>query len=250
MSNRLFTYIAALNIVTGFRLYIHTKTKSLKGIHLPFLKHPVYFRKTISDRTMFEQIFVNGEYNIIVPFKPQCIVDLGANVGYASVYFANRFPDARIFALEPDTENFASAQKNTAHYKNIQMVKGAVWHKKELLSIKDHGHGEAALTVQTGDGELTIRGYTIHEIIGLLGVAEIDVLKVDIEGSEKEIFENGSKEWIPKTKIIIVETHDRYRKGTSKALFKAISKYNFSLALSGENLILYNNDLLPHLHLS
>jgi hypothetical protein len=41
---------------------------------------------------MFEQIFYTKEYDINVPFEPKIIIDLGANVGFASVYFANRFP--------------------------------------------------------------------------------------------------------------------------------------------------------------
>ena len=72
----------------------------------------------------------------------------------------------------------------------------------------------------------------------------VDILKIDIEGSEKEIFEQGFEEWLPFTKILIVETHDRYKQGSSKAVLKAVSAYNFSLEVSGENLIFYNNDLI------
>jgi hypothetical protein len=78
----------------------------------------------------------------------------------------------------------------------------------------------------------------------LTGMNYIDILKIDIEGSEKEIFENGFEDLIPVTKLIIVETHDRYKPGTSKAVFSAIGKNDFSLELSGENLILYNNALV------
>ena len=248
MFKRLLKYINVFGFITGMRFYLHTKTSMVKGIKLPFLKYPVYLRKILSDRTMFEQIFLAKEYDITVPFNPKIIIDLGANVGYASVLFANRFPDAKIFAVEPDENNFLTAKKNVAPYKNITLVKAAVWDKNELIQLVDNGEGEAAYMVKAGNGEHTVKAYTIKEIKELMNTNEIDLLKIDIEGSEKEIFENGYEEWLPDTKIVIVETHDRYKKGTSKAVFSATSKYNFDLEISGENLVLYNNNLVTPIY--
>ena len=60
----------------------------------------------------------------------------------------------------------------------------------------------------------------------------------------KEVFEKDTDYWLPKTKAIFVETHDRMRKGSSKAVFNAISQYNFSFSTSDENLVFINEDLL------
>jgi hypothetical protein len=81
-----------------------------------------------------------------------------------------------------------------------------------------------------------------------MNITTIDILKIDIEGAEKEIFETNFENWITNTKVIIVETHDRYKKGTSKAIFNTIGKYDFSLELSGENLVLVNNNLVTNTH--
>jgi len=110
--------------------------------------------------------------------------------------------------------------------------------------VVDKGYGEAAYMVEPGNGNFTVRAYTIAELMRLTGKDYIDILKIDIEGSEKEIFEYGFEEWLPDTKLIIVEPHDRYKPGSSKALFNTISKYDFSLEVSGEKLILYNNSLV------
>ena len=99
--------------------------------------------------------------------------------------------------------------------------------------------------VKKGEGGKTsVRVYTIDEIFQLSGQPTIDVLKIDIEGAEKEVFESVFENWIEHTKVIVVETHDRFKAGTSKALFSTISKYNFSLELCGENLVLYNNKFI------
>lgn len=76
------------------------------------------------------------------------------------------------------------------------------------------------------------------------GWATIDILKLDIEGSEKEVFESNYAYWLPRTRAIFLEMHDQMRKGASKAVFKAISEFNFSFSMNHENLIFINQDLV------
>ena len=68
----------------------------------------------------------------------------------------------------------------------------------------------------------------------------IDILKLDIEGSEKEVFSAGFENWMPKTKVIIIELHDAMKPGCSRAVFAAVNKYNFSFNIKGENIIFTN----------
>ena len=246
MPSRLPAMIKRFGFLDGLKLYSHFKSKTDAPVKLTNLKHPVYFRgKTdTTDFFIFEQVFLDNQYDIKVPFEPKVILDLGANVGYASILFANRYPDSKIFAVEPDTGNYETAKKNLAAYPNITLIKGAVWHTSENINLIDDGFGEAAYMVKPGEGKNMVKGYTIREIMQMMGVNNIDLLKMDIEGAEKEIFENEAETWIPVTKLIIVETHDRYKKGSSNAVFNTIGKYDFSLELCGENLILYNNALV------
>ena len=80
----------------------------------------------------------------------------------------------------------------------------------------------------------------IDEILNQNNWDIVDIVKIDVEGAEKELFDSNFERWIPRTKCIIIELHDRMKKGCSKSFFKAISKYNFSCELRGENLILIN----------
>ena len=72
----------------------------------------------------------------------------------------------------------------------------------------------------------------------------LDVLKLDIEGSEKEVFEKNVEEWLPFTKMLIIEIHDNMRKGASKSVFTAISKYDFTFTMHHENLVFLNQHLM------
>lgn len=246
-SLKVFDNINDYGIVNGLKLYFAHKYKKEVSITFPFLKHPVFFRYllTRSDTLMFHQVFVRKDYAIPVPFEPTFILDLGVNVGFASLYFANRFPGANIIGLEPNKENYYMACKNTRDYKNVQIIHGAIWSSTEKVFILDKGFGEASFMVSDKSelGDETIPAFSIPDLLSQYNMAAADIIKIDIEGSEKEIFEHGFEAWIPKTKIIIVETHDRYKKGSGKAVLETMSKYDFSLEISGENLVFYNNIL-------
>lgn len=126
------------------------------------------------------------------------------------------------------------------------MIKGAVWHKSALINVVDKGYGEAAFMIEENDAvsTATVQAYTINQIMQIMNIDKIDILKMDVEESEKELFKYSYETWLPFVKVLIVETHDRYKKGCSKAVFSAVGKYDFSLELSGENLILFNNQYI------
>lgn len=67
----------------------------------------------------------------------------------------------------------------------------------------------------------------------------IDVLKIDIEGSEIEVL-NHSKAWIDAVKTLIIELHDRFRPGCAEALQKAFSSHTYDKSRSGENIVMTN----------
>lgn len=81
----------------------------------------------------------------------------------------------------------------------------------------------------------------IDSVLALSGHRNIDLLKLDVEGAEKEIFSVNYENWLPYTKVIMIELHDRFKHGCSKAFFSAVAKYDFSFSIRGENCILVNN---------
>ena len=68
------------------------------------------------------------------------------------------------------------------------------------------------------------------------GLAHIDILKVDIEGAEKEVFSDTSK-WIDRVGSLIVETHDHMKPGCSQSVHSATRGFHHEWR-RGENLYL------------
>lgn len=214
-------------------------------LNLPGIKHPVYFRKNSSDFTVLYTILLAKSYNVKIKQPPSVIIDAGANAGYASIYFANRFPNATIYAIEPDSGNFEMLKKNTAPYCQINCLQKAIWNKTAALTIKDDGNGEWAFSIEetTEKNKADVEAITFTDLIKDFDLSTIDILKIDIEGSEKEVFSEGYEPWLSKTKCLIIEVHDGLKKGCSKSVFKATTSFNFSFKRSGENLVFVNDDL-------
>ena len=127
------------------------------------------------------------------------------------------------------------AVKNTAAYSNIQVLKKALWNKTAVLKIEagqEDGFVVRELDVekQTVEQVNTTEGLSLKDLMIQYNCAQIDFLKMNIEGSEKEVFTEGSDFWLPHTKAMLIELHDGKNAGCSQAVFSAIQPYGFAVA--------------------
>jgi len=127
----------ARGLLLWFRLRQHVRKQqgARHVVQVPGLHHPVTLRAMTSDVEVFHQIFVDGELEFDLHMLPSRIIDAGANIGLAAVYFSSRFPEAKILALEVETANFELLRHNTAFYPNITCLKKALWSGPANLSI-------------------------------------------------------------------------------------------------------------------
>lgn len=235
--------------IRGVLIYIRLKLGFTNRIHVPHVLHPINLRKGTSDIPTFQEIFTYDEYEVDLDFNPATIIDAGANVGLASIYFANKYPKASVYCVEPEKSNFDLLKQNVAGYKNIHPLKNAISNVAgEVINVVDTGGGNWAFRTEAVESSQdkkvndSARTITITDIIKQYGIDTIDILKVDIEGAEAQLFESGYNEWLPRTRCLIIELHDRFAPGSSRTVFKAISEYNFSYSQNGENLIFINKD--------
>jgi len=141
--------------------------------------------------------------------------------------FAARWPDARVVAVEPDPRHFALMQRNCSPAPNITTVYGAVWGCDRDLEISnpaaDAWSFQVSETVESTPQSQKIPGFTMRTRMRHHALDSLDVVKMDIEGAEKEIFESNPDQWLPQVRVLIVELHDRKRPGCSDALTAAVA---------------------------
>lgn len=243
-------YITRIGFVKGLLLYIKVHVLHTElNIETGFLKFPITLRKSTTDLATFDQVFISRIYNLPFSFAPQYIIDCGANVGMTSIYFANRFPSAQIIAVEPEHSNFQILKKNCEPYPNIHVVNKAIAAYAGKVEVVDQGTGHYGFTIREIEPSSlnvsvnTIESASLEDIMQSFNWDHIDFLKIDIEGTEKELFSVNYQGWLSRTKSLAVEIHDRFMPGASTAVIKAIANYDFSVNGSAEGFFCERNNL-------
>ncbi len=183
-----------------------------------------YLRKNSTDFLVFEQVILNNEYLAIVNHikalgsqnQIMSIVDAGANTGFTTRFFRKEFENAQILAVEPDNDNIQALKKNIKHslLDRFQLLEGGFWFEDTYLKI-DRGYSDGrewSLTlVEATEGNFPkIPCFSLQSIMEFMGVEQIDILKIDIEGGEQPIFEywNKNNSILSKVMNIAIEIHD------------------------------------------
>jgi FkbM family methyltransferase len=207
-------------------------------------KAPIVVRVPSSDLSTYDQVFRNGEYEFQAS-NPKVIIDAGANIGLASILFASRYPSARIIAIEPEHSNFQLLKENVAPYSSITPVHAALWHENSTIRLHDPGLGEwGYMTLAGGEGH-EVRAVTVDRLMEEFGVDRVDILKVDIEGAEKEVFSSPAA-WIERVDGIIIELHDGMKPGCSETFFRNTPGFDLEWH-RGENLYKARNGAMAPL---
>jgi len=194
----------------------------------------IFLRDDTSDPKNYMQIFDYEEYAplMVEGFNPKIILDLGAYIGLSALYFRIHFPDALIICVEPSPENFAVLKKNIAPHDNICPIKAGVWGENTALGIYEVFDGHWGTRV-TAEKHGAVKSATINEIVEVFNLPRIDLLKVDIEGSERSVFTHNT-EWIDLVDCCAVELHDRFFDGCRQAFEGLFSKDFFDIRQESE----------------
>jgi FkbM family methyltransferase len=187
-------------------------------VKLQQVRTPLSLRVCTSDFRIYGQVLGRREYDIPLHHSPRTIIDAGANIGLTAIYFANRYPTARILAIEPEASNYAMLCKNVAAYSQIAPIRAALWDTHTMVTlagapgvfgaIRANPRKQKADDVALGQVETV----TISQLMHDYHLDCVDVLKVDIEGAERVVFAAAAS-WIGHIGVIIAELHDRFEPG-------------------------------------
>jgi len=205
----------------------------------------ISLRPGTSDFSCFRQIFMDGDYELELPQRPDVIVDVGANIGLASVFFTKRYYPSRIIALEPDPSNFEMLQLNTKDIPTVSCYNQALWKHTGHLSLVHGNYDKWGVQVREDARDKgTVEAIDMTTLMQQHKLDHIDLLKIDIEGAEFEVLSTDCSGWLPKVKVLVIELHDHLKKGCTDAFTQAISSIRHKTWTSGENQVVLNLDLL------
>jgi FkbM family methyltransferase len=171
------------------------------------------------------------------------ILDVGANVGYSSLFFADNFPQATIIAIEADHETFVAMQSNLADHRRIKPVHAAIWsHENGVDLTPPNRFGSWARRVASEAGNTP--SLLLQSTLSLVENARPLIVKLDVEGAEREICAS-SIEIVQRVPCIFIEPHDFMLPGAGclSPLFKALATREVDTLISGENLIFIDSKL-------
>ena len=177
----------------------------------------------------------NYETAIQAAGKVPVIVDAGANIGAAALWFAREWPRARIVGVEPDAGNAAMARENCARHHRIEIVEAAIGGEQGFVSVESDVEAYAVTTQRATSG---CRVVTVDDCVAMVEGGELFAVKIDIEGFESDLFA-ANTDWLDRAKLIYIEPHDHIfpDRKTSRAFQAEMGKRDFDLIIRGENLI-------------
>jgi FkbM family methyltransferase len=200
-----------------------------------FLKHPVKLRARTSDPFIFQQIMIEDEYFPLKDLGVATILDLGANIGLASAWFLSCFTQSAVFAVEADADNYALCCENLKVYgSRVRVLHGAAWSRSTLVNLRRRSSAADNSVYEVGMGDPSdsqLKAWDIASLIEMSGFEHVDLLKIDIEGAEAEIFSAGVSTWLPRVRNLCIELHGETCRDI---FFRAMAGYQFEHARSGE----------------
>ena len=210
------------------------------SLSLRSLRDPVYLRVSNSDFAVFEEIFDRDEYAAIKQWDLPAdarIVDLGANIGLASVYFAAVVPNVSVAAVEPDEDNCRILRKNCKrllHDNRLQVFRAFIAARDGMAGIDRGGSSWAFQKVDTIDAtHEAVPCVSMEHLMAQCRFEHVDLLKCDIEGSERELFANCGP-WIGRVEHLVCETHRPYMNTDLYNDLRAAG-WEFEIALERQN---------------
>lgn len=144
-----------------------------------------------ADIGIVDEVFGDGVYELDLPAPPATIVDIGSHVGASVLFFARKFPDAEIVAIEADPGNFAKLQRNVGHLPNVRLVHAAAAATPGRLTLFASGSVDSwkSSTRRSTPWQRAIEvdAVALDDVLDWDGAGRPVLLKIDIEGAEYDV---------------------------------------------------------------
>lgn len=208
------------------------------GLRLGDGRGPLVLCGNSMDYRLFSDIFLYEFYNLNLRSEPMYIIDCGANIGISTRYFVNRYPRAKIAAIEPDLRNFRILQRNLRDC-GVATYRIAIHNKRAVLRLaNDNLSSYARRFEEVGGGSEEIKAVPFQDLFVELLWPRIDLLKIDIEGAEIAMFDMHEP-WLSRVNVFVIEFHEYLKEGGTQAILsKIFSTAQYRIQTLGEHVVI------------
>ena len=164
------------------------------------------------------------------------IVDIGAHVGYFTLFAAKKATEGKIIAFEPSIESFLGFKENIKinNFKNIIQEKTAIAKVKGKQTLYVNDEDAISNTIYKQNKNLDkeeVECISLQDIFEKYELKKIDFLKMDCEGAEYEIIMNAESSILNKIQKISMEIHEEIVPYTKEIIIKKLKKHGFNVKL-------------------
>jgi len=177
---------------------------SPRSVNLRNLTHPMLFRPGTQDADTIISNVIREEYGHVTPtVSPKWMIDAGAYIGDTAAYFLSKFSDIKVIALEPNPPSYELALRNLDPYgERAILLKSGLSANDEVAKFS--GEGTCASVEESG---FEIDCKSVPTLLEQYSIPRLDILKMDIEGAEEEIFSSNPERWLGQVDMLIIEIH-------------------------------------------
>ena len=195
-----------------------------------------------ADASVFFEVFEDREYAVldsIIQNSKYPIIDVGAHVGMFSLYSAALNRNVPIYSYEPDPENFKLLKEHltenrvtNVYPKNLAI---SATSGQRVLFLKPDSHNHSLISDENDEKEQKIYTSSLDGILKKIkeinDLDSCDLLKMDAEGVEFEIFENAEKNLIRRFNNIYMEYHELMENLRGENIRKILEKSGFKATI-------------------
>lgn len=199
----------------------------------------------------FKMIYMDDCYlkgfkrNAFSHIREMVVVDVGANLGFFTLYAKSIFPDAKVYCIEPLQENYAFLLKNVSMNGQIKdsltTLNVALWSESGSLTLSGSKNekfptGASVLSKKDEVIKYQVSALGFEDLFSRYGLAEISFLKLDCEGAEYDILYQCNQANLERVHSIVIEVHEGAGdRENAEALSSFLNKSGFFCCVSVDN---------------
>jgi FkbM family methyltransferase len=149
------------------------------------------------------------DFKVIDWAQVRYVIDVGAHIGSFTLWVSSR-TRARVLAVEPNPQTYELLVENVRRAGLTQLVQvsdRALAGSRGRRRLSVVGSSETARLTTDVDGGVPVEAVTLTDVIRESGFPSVDILKVDVEGAERQVFGRLAPEQLKTVRCVIVECH-------------------------------------------